>query len=145
PTQRGPDQGNGPPARALLDRLPIDGGAEGDGDEPAEKQGDLPTLRSDGRAGVARRHPGDAGGPVGGEKGMMRKAIAAAGLAALSLSARPPATVRESFRVRLPACDPGNAGLTLPEGFCAVVVADQVGTARHLVVAPNGDLFVAIA
>src|SRR5947208_5978871 len=68
---------------------------------------------------------------------MMRKAIAAAGVAALSLSARP--------SVRLPPCDPGNAGLTLPEGFCAVVVADQVGTARHLVVAPNGDLFVAIA
>src|SRR5256884_5590214 len=68
---------------------------------------------------------------------MMRKAIAAAGVAALSLSARP--------SVRLPACDPGNAGLTLPDGFCAVVVDDQVGTARHLVVAPNGDLFVAIA
>src|SRR2546430_1559059 len=68
---------------------------------------------------------------------MMRKATAAAGLAALSLSARP--------TVRLPACDPGNAGLTLPEGFCAVMVADQVGTARHLAVAPNGDLFVAIA
>ena len=45
----------------------------------------------------------------------------------------------------LPACDPGNAGLTLPEGFCAVVVADQVGAARHLVVAPNGDVFVALA
>src|SRR2546421_2424817 len=71
------------------------------------------------------------------EKSMMRKAIAAAAVAALSLSARP--------SVRLPACDPGNAGLTLPDGFCAVVVADQVGTARHLAVAPNGDLFVAIA
>src|SRR2546429_6779837 len=68
---------------------------------------------------------------------MMRKAIAAAGVAALSLSARP--------SVRLPACDPGNAGLTLPEGFCAVMVADQVGAPRHLVVAPNGDLFVALA
>src|SRR2546430_15894356 len=67
---------------------------------------------------------------------MMRKAIAAAGVAALSLSVHP--------ATRLPACDPGNAGLTLPEGFCAVVVADQVGTARHLAVAPNGDLFVAI-
>src|SRR5256884_334805 len=66
---------------------------------------------------------------------MMRKAIAAAGVAALSLSARP--------SVRLPPCDPGNAGLTLPEGFCAVVVADQVGTARHLVVAADGKtLFV---
>lgn len=53
------------------------------------------------------------------------------------LTARPPASVA-------PACDPDNGGLTLPQGFCAVVVADQTGPARHLVVAPNGDLFVAI-
>ena len=41
-----------------------------------------------------------------------------------------------------PACDPGNGGLTLPQGFCALVVADNIGPARHLVVAPNGDLYV---
>ena len=62
----------------------------------------------------------------------------AVGAALLSLSGGPPA------RRSLPACD-GSAGLTLPEGFCAVVVADQVGAARHLTVAPNGDVFVAIA
>ena len=44
----------------------------------------------------------------------------------------------------LPSCDPDNGGITLPEGFCAVVVADQVGRARHLAVAPNGDIFVAL-
>jgi glucose/arabinose dehydrogenase len=44
----------------------------------------------------------------------------------------------------LPKCDPDNGGLTLPPGFCALVVADHVGTARHLVVAPNGDVYVAI-
>src|SRR2546429_5360545 len=44
----------------------------------------------------------------------------------------------------LPACDPDNGGITLPAGFCAVVVADQVGAPRHLAVAPNGDLFVAL-
>ena len=43
-----------------------------------------------------------------------------------------------------PACDSDNGGITLPAGFCAVVVADQVGGARHLVVAPNGDVFVAL-
>src|SRR4029077_14769219 len=43
-----------------------------------------------------------------------------------------------------PACDPGNGGLTLPQGFCAVVVAENLGPARHLVVAPNGDLYVSI-
>src|SRR5205807_748334 len=37
-----------------------------------------------------------------------------------------------------------NGGITLPDGFCAVVLADQVGRARHLAVAPNGDVFVAL-
>lgn len=41
-------------------------------------------------------------------------------------------------------CDPGNGGLKLPPGFCAAVVADSIGHARHLVVAPNGDLYVAL-
>src|SRR5207244_10273080 len=44
----------------------------------------------------------------------------------------------------LPSCDPDNGGITLPDGFCAVVVADQVGRARHLAVAANGDIFVAL-
>jgi glucose/arabinose dehydrogenase len=39
------------------------------------------------------------------------------------------------------ACAPDNGGLVLPEGFCAVVVADDVGRARHMAVAPNGDLY----
>ena len=43
-----------------------------------------------------------------------------------------------------PACDADNGGLKLPQGFCAAVVADSLGAARHLVVAPNGDLFVSI-
>ena len=41
-------------------------------------------------------------------------------------------------------CAPDDGGITLPEGFCAVVVADSLGPARHLDVAPNGDLFVAL-
>src|SRR5580765_3466226 len=40
-------------------------------------------------------------------------------------------------------CDADNGGITLPQGFCALVVADDVGTARHMAVAPNGDLYVA--
>jgi len=36
------------------------------------------------------------------------------------------------------------AGLTLPAGFCATIFADSVGSSRHLVVAPSGDVFVAI-
>ena len=38
-----------------------------------------------------------------------------------------------------PACD--NAGLTLPDGFCATVFADSIGHARHLVVGPDGTVY----
>ena len=46
-------------------------------------------------------------------------------------------------------CAADNAGITLPAGFCAVVVADLVmagapAAARHLAVTPSGDVFVAI-
>ena len=40
-------------------------------------------------------------------------------------------------------CAPDNAGLKLPDGFCAIVFADSVAGARHIAVAPNGDVFVA--
>jgi glucose/arabinose dehydrogenase len=43
-----------------------------------------------------------------------------------------------------PACDPDDGGLRLPPGFCALVVADDIGAARHLAVRRNGDIFVAI-
>ena len=38
-------------------------------------------------------------------------------------------------------CDPDNGGLTLPDGFCASVIADNIGPARHLAVASNGDIY----
>jgi glucose/arabinose dehydrogenase len=41
------------------------------------------------------------------------------------------------------ACDTDNGGIKLPTGFCALVVAEDVGTARHMAVAANGDLYVA--
>jgi glucose/arabinose dehydrogenase len=47
-------------------------------------------------------------------------------------------------QAREPECDPGDVGIELPEGFCALLVADSVGAARHLEVAPNGDVFVAL-
>src|SRR4029450_5537835 len=43
-----------------------------------------------------------------------------------------------------PMCDPDNGGLKLPTGFCALVVADNLGVARQMVAAPNGDLYVAL-
>lgn len=42
------------------------------------------------------------------------------------------------------ACAPDDDGLTLADGFCAVVVHDGVGSARHVTVAENGDLYVAL-
>ncbi|HEX6628677.1 MAG TPA: PQQ-dependent sugar dehydrogenase [Gemmatimonadaceae bacterium] len=41
--------------------------------------------------------------------------------------------------MRPPGC---TSGLQLPEGFCATLFADNVRGARHIVVAPNGDVFV---
>lgn len=42
-------------------------------------------------------------------------------------------------------CDPDNGGLVLPEGFCATLVASQLGPVRQLSVAPNGDLYAALS
>ncbi len=39
-------------------------------------------------------------------------------------------------------CDADNGGLKLPDGFCAAVVLENNPTARHLVVAANGDVYV---
>ncbi|MBC7897626.1 MAG: PQQ-dependent sugar dehydrogenase [Cytophagaceae bacterium] len=41
-------------------------------------------------------------------------------------------------------CAPDNAGLKLPAGFCAQIVADSIGTLRHATFAPNGDLYIAV-
>jgi glucose/arabinose dehydrogenase len=42
----------------------------------------------------------------------------------------------------LPAGDPDNGGLFLPDNFAAVIVADSLGRARHLTVNTNGDIYV---
>lgn len=41
-------------------------------------------------------------------------------------------------------CDSADGGLELAEGFCATVVARDIGRARHVAVAENGDLYVAL-
>lgn len=45
-------------------------------------------------------------------------------------------------RVRTAPCDPNNAGITLPAGFCATLFAESLGAPRHIAVAPNGDVIV---
>ena len=48
-----------------------------------------------------------------------------------------------STTAELPAGDPGNGGLYLPQGFEAVVVIDSLkGRARHMAVNDNGDIYV---
>jgi len=64
---------------------------------------------------------------------MSRLLVAA--LAALLVASTP--------QVRTPVCAPDNAGLTLPQGFCALVVAESIGPSRHMVVLENGDVLVA--
>src|SRR5207244_8006497 len=64
-----------------------------------------------------------------------------ASLAAIALGAS--ALILTAHAQSKIACDPDNGGITLPQGFCALVVANDVGTARHMAVAPNGDLYVA--
>jgi len=43
-----------------------------------------------------------------------------------------------------PHCASDNGGITLPDGFCAIVVTESLPGARHVAVADNGDLFVAL-
>jgi len=53
-----------------------------------------------------------------------------------------------AFLAALPAsaqdrtCPKDDTGLTLPRGFCATVFADNIGHARHMVVAPSGVVYV---
>jgi glucose/arabinose dehydrogenase len=49
-----------------------------------------------------------------------------------------------SLQAATPACDPDNGGITVPAGFCAFLAVDGLGTARHIAVAPNGDVYVAL-
>jgi glucose/arabinose dehydrogenase/cytochrome c5 len=42
----------------------------------------------------------------------------------------------------LPTPDPDNGAITVPPGFRALVVADNLGSLRFMTVAPNGDVYV---
>ncbi|MDP9047094.1 MAG: PQQ-dependent sugar dehydrogenase [Bacteroidota bacterium] len=41
--------------------------------------------------------------------------------------------------------DAANGGLTLPGGFSAAIIADNIGYARHMVATPQGDIYVHLA
>jgi len=44
----------------------------------------------------------------------------------------------------MPVPDQDNGGLQLPPGFAAMKVVEELGPARHLDVADNGDIYVAL-
>jgi glucose/arabinose dehydrogenase len=72
---------------------------------------------------------------------------AAMAIAACTSDSRPPAEPDPELRrggAERTRCDPDNGSITLPDGFCAAVLADEVGRARHLTVDRRGDVYVAI-
>lgn len=79
--------------------------------------------------------------PAGAVARRRAAAVCAAALLVLLPAAAAPAAAQSSG-AGLPACDPDNGGLTLPDGFCALVVADGISGARHVDVADNGDIYV---
>jgi glucose/arabinose dehydrogenase/mono/diheme cytochrome c family protein len=52
------------------------------------------------------------------------------------------ATDQSTAQTKSQECSSSDSGLKLPAGFCATVFADNIGHARHLVVAPNGVVYV---
>ncbi len=48
-------------------------------------------------------------------------------------------------RYAIPTADPDNGSITLPDGFSAFVVADNIGKARHITVNENGDIYVKLS
>jgi glucose/arabinose dehydrogenase len=66
-------------------------------------------------------------------------------LRSIALALSPVLAGLSAARETLPTCDPDNGGLVLPEGFCATVVASDLGPVRQLAVAPNGDLYAALS
>ena len=73
-----------------------------------------------------------------------RAAILATVLFFAVLIAATPALFAQTNSVgaRADACSGDNGGITLSQGFCATVFADNLGHARHMVFAPNGVLYV---
>src|SRR6202047_4766677 len=74
------------------------------------------------------------------EKTLLVVALAAISVGAFMLPAQkqpdPTATANSQ------PCPNDDSGVTLPPGFCATIFADGIGHARHMVVAPNGVLYV---
>lgn len=64
--------------------------------------------------------------------------LSLAGAAMLSMLSAPVAAAQARGQ-----CAADNAGLKLPAGFCASIFSDTLRGARHMWIAPNGDVYVA--
>jgi glucose/arabinose dehydrogenase/mono/diheme cytochrome c family protein len=99
-------------------------------------------------AGVAADGCGEAGRHVAedgpGDRGRAARfaALACPVLGILLASASPSGAQDRPTPTPAGACADDNGGITLPPGFCATVFADNIGHARHLVVGPNGVVYV---
>lgn len=71
-------------------------------------------------------------------RGRLRWSAAAVALAAVA------AASAQASDGAAPACDPDDAGLRLPPGFCALVFVEGLAKPRHLVVTDNGDVLAAL-
>jgi hypothetical protein len=69
--------------------------------------------------------------------GLLSGAAALAASCALAIAAPTGARAADAA-----ACPANDSGLTLPAGFCATVLADGIGHARHLVVSDAGVVYV---
>lgn len=54
-------------------------------------------------------------------------------------------TVPSAGHATTAACAPGNGGLLLADGFCAVVVAESLGPVRQITLGPDGTMYGALA
>ena len=71
--------------------------------------------------------------------------IVAMGAPMAGCDRKPDAVIKDAGRPPpVIACDQDNGGLTLPAGFCALVVADHFANLRDLAVNANGDLYVSL-
>jgi glucose/arabinose dehydrogenase/mono/diheme cytochrome c family protein len=75
-------------------------------------------------------------------KGLLFGLIALATIYAASLLAPTRSQPHPRAESMEQACPNDDSGLKLPAGFCATVFADNIGHARHMVVAPGGALYV---
>jgi glucose/arabinose dehydrogenase/mono/diheme cytochrome c family protein len=67
---------------------------------------------------------------------------AAAILGVLSIAGSVSARLAAGPNAAPAACPSDDSGLTLPPGFCATIFADGIGHSRHMVVAPDGVVYV---